>query len=81
MNWELDLLYKQETSNRSTMICDGFYRIRGEWIVSTDSPLGYILDRRAGYLEIPDPQYVEWLESKVLEMINNKKQNGAEKRK
>lgn len=69
MNWELELIYKNETGDRpEPLIINECFRSKGVWIVPGDSYLHILLERNAGALEIPDIDYVEWLENKVIEL-------------
>lgn len=65
-------LYKEETGLTPESVDYEIYRSKGRWVVDvTDEE---ILSRigRESYIEIPDIDYVEWLENKVMDLINKR---------
>ena len=71
MNWKLSLLYKNETSEQPIDFIIDCYRSKGQWVIPVDSYLHGLLEKNIGTLEIPDIDYIEWLENKVIELIKN----------
>jgi len=64
---EIHMLYKSETGKSRWDYDYEFdvYRSKGQWIVDTDD------DTIMGIISFPnpDPEYIEWLENKVMELL------------
>lgn len=70
MDWQLEMLYRNETGNSLERFhINECFRSKGVWIVPGDSYLHTLLERNAGCVEIPDMDYIEWLENKLKEKL------------
>ena len=69
---ELRMKYKADTAQSPDAI-DCYARIgsRGDVIIDGDGVDQYICDKikQTASIEIPDPDYVKWLEEKLMELL------------
>lgn len=78
---QVEYLYRQETGNEPAWseheMNLSFYRSRDKWILNEDESENIDITWNEKYAsfyslpEIPDLEYIEWLENKVLELMNN----------
>jgi len=70
---ELHMMYKAETGLDHIEWEFEIYRKKGEWILEISDETKMEQFGRQGTFEVPDYDYIEYLENKVIELINSKK--------
>jgi hypothetical protein len=70
--FELHLAYRKETGNNPHQYCiDGHVGRYGDIILSSDEDLKREI-HATGCLTIPDNDYIEWLEDKLIDIFKEK---------
>lgn len=66
-------LYKEETGSFPVSECEfEVWRSRGQWILNISDEEKIESFGNEGYFSFPDKDYLNWLENKVMELLNSK---------
>ena len=69
---ELHLQYKSETGLDHIEWEFEIFRSRGQWILEIPDEMKMMLFGNQGLFEVPDLDYIEWLENKIIDSQTNK---------
>ncbi len=69
-NSQLLILYKIETGKDARWVEFGAHRSKGRWILDVDDEEMFATLGRNFCIDIPDMDYIVWMEEKVLELLN-----------
>lgn len=69
---DLLMLYKRETGNEESCETEiSVYRSKGRWILDCSDETAMEEFGRSGIVNVPDNRYHEWLQEKVIELLND----------
>jgi hypothetical protein len=69
---ELHMQYKAETGQAYSEWTFEMYRSKGKWILDISDELKMELYGRLSWFDVPDLDYIEWLENKLIELQNGR---------